>query len=178
MCIYIQSILIIQGFHICKFTDLLKFIYKHFISTHGTLPVIHIYVRSGGEIWVDQRGDFLSTVLKCYMEFLCVIRREGPSRENLCQRSIIQAWVMVPLTTISILMKQQCILNKVSLHRNIHNTRYVLMGWWTHCNKKLTGTSPWMSPGAMIEYLQIGVHRNFIERKCCEQWELTLFTYF
>lgn len=49
VCIYIQSILIIQGFHICEFTDLLKFIYKCVISTRGTLPVIHKYVRSGGK---------------------------------------------------------------------------------------------------------------------------------
>ena len=42
----IQLILFIQGVHICKFTDVLQFVYKHIISTQGTVPVILRHVQS------------------------------------------------------------------------------------------------------------------------------------
>ena len=58
-----------------------------------------------------------SIVLKCCLVFLVQKGCEVPYRKNTMLDKLYQAWVMVRLVVSSVLMNQQCILNKASLNR-------------------------------------------------------------
>lgn len=53
-----------------------------------------------------------------------------PYRENVCQISFVRARVTVLLAMSSMFMNQHCILNEVSLSRNIHKAR-ICIDWLT-----------------------------------------------